>query len=129
MAHDSPFTSNRAGHFDIYLLHLNTGEVEHLTENTFEDEVPTWSPDGNSLVFHSKRELNWDIYVVNVNSGVEQRLTHQPLMDTYPAWSPDGSRIVYASMHAEAALADFDLYIMDAIDGGNKKSPHRYTYR
>jgi len=116
------FTSNRGGHFDIYLLHLNNGEIEHLTENPFEDEAPAWSPDGNTLVFHSKRELNWDIYVVNVDTGVEQRLTDQPLMDTYPAWSPDGSRIVYASMRAEAALADLDLYIMDAVDGGNKKA-------
>ena len=29
---------------------------------------------------------------------------------------------MYASMHAEAALADFDLYIMDAVDGGNKEA-------
>ena len=116
------FTSNRSGHFDIYLFHLNNGEVERLTENPFEDEAPAWSPDGRTLVFHSKRELNWDIYVINVHSRAEQRLTHQPLMDTYPAWSPDGRQIVYASMHAEVALADFDLYIMDAVDGGNKKA-------
>ena len=25
-------------------------------------------------------------------------------------------------MHREAELADFDLYIMDAVDGGNKKA-------
>ena len=116
------FTSNRGGHFDIYLFHLNNGAVEHLTENPFEDEAPAWAPDGNSLVFHSKRELNWDIYVVDIHSRVERRLTHQPLMDTYAAWSPDGTRIVYAAMHRELELADFDLYIMDAADGGNKEA-------
>lgn len=116
------FTSNRNGHFNIYLLHLNNGEVTPLTENPFEDEAPAWSPDGSTLVFHSKRALNWDIYVIDVNSRVEQRLTNQPLMDTYPAWAPDGKRIVYASMHREAELADFDLYIMDAVDGGNKQA-------
>lgn len=114
------FTSNRAGHFDIYLLHLGSEAVVKLTANTFEDEVPTWSPDGNRLVFHSKRERNWDIYIINVNSRAEQRLTHQSLMDTYPAWSPDGLRIVYASMRSEGELADFDLYLMDAVDGGNQ---------
>ena len=114
------FTSNRDGHFNIYLLHLETAAVVHLTENRFEDEAPAWAPDGNTLVFHSKRDLNWDIYRVNVHTHVERRLTHQPLMDTYPAWAPDGTRIVYAAMHPEAALADFDLYIMDADDGGNK---------
>ena len=116
------FTSNRDGHFDIYLLHLDNDEVVHLTDNPFEDEAPAWAPDGSTLVFHSKRKINWDIYAVDVRSRVERRLTHQPLMDTYPAWAPDGTRIVYASMHQKAALADFDLYIMDAVDGGNKKA-------
>ncbi len=116
------FTSDRDGHFDIYLLYLDNNEVVQLTKNSFQDEVPTWAPDGNALVFHSKREFNWDIYVVDVNNRVEQRLTHQPLMDIYPAWSPDGTQIVYAAMHREVELADLDLYIMNAIDGGNKQA-------
>lgn len=116
------FTSNRGGHFDIYLLDLHNDEVIQLTQNAFEDEIPAWAPDGNSLAFHSKREFNWDIYVVDVHTGVERRLTDQPLMDTYPAWAPDGTRIVYAAMHQEAELADFDLYIMDAVNGENKEA-------
>ena len=82
---------------------------------------PHGAPDGNAIAFHSKREFNWDIYVVDVHTRIERRLTDQPLMDTYPAWAPDGTRIVYASMRQEVELADFDLYIMDAADGGNKK--------
>ena len=118
------FTSNRDGHFNIYLFHLDTGEVTPLTENPFEDEAPAWAPDGNTLAFHSKRERNWDIYAMDVANRAERRLTVQPLMDTYPAWAPDGKRIVYASMHRQGngGLADLDLYIMDAIDGGNKQA-------
>lgn len=116
------FTSNRGGHFDIYLLDLQNDEVIQLTQNPFEDEIPAWSPDGNAIAFHSKRSFNWDIYVVNIHSRVEQRLTHQPLMDIYPAWAPNGTQITYAAMHRKEALADLDLYIMDAVDGGNKKA-------
>ena len=50
------FTSNRDGHFNIYLRHLDNGEVTPLTENPFEDEAPAWAPDGNAIVFHSKRD-------------------------------------------------------------------------
>ena len=116
------FTSNRDGHFNIWLLHTETGAVESLTETPFEDEAPTWAPQGDKLAFHSKRGLNWDIYVIDVASGVEKRLTDQPLMDTYPAWAPDGTQIAYASMHDNGGLADFDLYLMDAVDGGNKQA-------
>ena len=115
------FSSNREGHFDIFLLELESGVVENLTKNLFEDGIPTWSPDGKNLVFHSKRQLNWDIYTINVSTREEQRLTHQPLMDTYPAWSPDGKQIVYASMRQDVDQEDFDLYLMDAADGGDKK--------
>ena len=116
------FISNRKGHFDIYILVLEGGIVKNLTANSFEDEIPSWSPNGNSLVFHSKRQFNWDIYTINITTRKEHRLTHQPLMDTYPAWSPDGKHIVYSSMRQDVDQADFDLYLMDAADGGNKKA-------
>ena len=115
------FASNRNGHFNIYTLELESGNLEFLTENTYVDEIPIWSPDGKQIVFQSKRHFNWDIYTINVETREEQRLTYQPLMDTYPAWSPDGRFIVYASMRQDVDQADFDLYLMDAADGGNKK--------
>ena len=115
------FASNRSGHFNIYILELESGSLEILTENTYVDEIPIWSPDGKRIVFQSKRHFNWDIYTINVETREEQRLTYQPLMDTYPAWSPDGRFIVYASMRQDVDQADFDLYLMDAADGGNKK--------
>ncbi len=116
------FSSNRGGNFNIYILELKSGVVENLTQNLFEDGIPTWSPDGKRVAFHSKRQFNWDIYTINVMTREEQRLTHQPLMDTYPTWSPDGRYIVYSSMRQEVDHADFDLYLMDAEDGGNKKA-------
>ena len=114
------FSSNRNGHFNLYFFNLENQAIETVTTNEFQDEVPTWSPDGKNLVFHSKRLLNWDIYTINVNTLEEKRLTHQPLMDTYPAWSPDGKRIVYGSMRRVGNVTDFDLYVMNASDGGNK---------
>ncbi len=116
------FSSNREGHYNIYILELNSGVIKNITKNEFEDGIPIWSPDGTYLVFHSQRELNWDIYTIDVTTHEEQRLTHQPLMDTYPTWSPDGKYILYASMRQDVDQADFDLYLMDAEDGGNKKA-------
>ena len=116
------FTSNRNGHFNIYTLELESGNLNLLTENTYVDEIPIWSPDGKRVVYQSKRDFNWDIYTINVDTREEQRLTYQPLMDTYPAWSPDGRFIVYASMRQDVDQADFDLYLMDAANGENKRA-------
>lgn len=114
------FSSNREGHSNIYMLDIKSGAVRNLTKSKFEDVIPTWSPDGKKVAFHSQRKLNWDIYTIDIGTHEEQRLTHQPFMDAYATWSPDGKHIVYCSMRQDVDQADFDLYIMDAENGGDK---------
>ena len=116
------FSSNREGHFNIYILELKRNAVKNLTKNEFLDGIPIWSPDGKKVAYHSQRDFNWDIYIIDTATRQERRLTEQPLMDTYATWSPDGRQIVYSSMRQDVDQADFDLYIMDAVDGGNKKA-------
>lgn len=68
-----------------------------LTNNSFNDQQPAWSPDGSKIVFTSERNGNLDIYVMNADGTGETRLTTNKGFDRYPAWSPDGSRIAFQS--------------------------------
>ncbi|MGH0028974.1 MAG: TolB family protein [Myxococcota bacterium] len=48
------FSSNRSGDYEIYTQHPNKPAVR-WTDSPGLDGHPTWSPDGQSLVFHSMR--------------------------------------------------------------------------
>jgi Tol biopolymer transport system component len=65
------------------------------------DQRPSWSPDGNFVVFMSKdREGgdSWEVYRLNWQSGEIILLTDgNPSQDGLPAVSPDGKWVVFMS--------------------------------
>lgn len=58
------FSSNHASErgfpFNLFMLDLNTGEVEQVTYDTAFDSFPMFSPDGKKLVFASNRNNGGD---------------------------------------------------------------------
>ena len=54
-----------------------------LTDGDYEDQGPTWSPDGTRIAFSSARHDTWDIdlirdvYVVDSGGGEPRRLTSE----------------------------------------------------
>ena len=63
-----------------------------LTSYSGDEDVPTFSPDGNQVAFmwNGPNKDNWDIYVKLVGENEPLRLTKDPSPDYSPAWSPDG---------------------------------------
>ncbi|MCK5108895.1 MAG: PD40 domain-containing protein, partial [Methanosarcinales archaeon] len=68
-----------------------------MTDNTYTDSHPSWSPDSHKIVFTSTRDGNQEIYVADLLTGTQTRLTGEPSNDDYPEWSPDGSMIAFVS--------------------------------
>jgi TolB protein len=75
----------------------STGGVRQITSGPGGDYQPTWSPDGQALVFFSARGGNTDIWRVDLADLSLSRLTDDPALDTNPFYSPDGSRIAFVS--------------------------------
>jgi dipeptidyl aminopeptidase/acylaminoacyl peptidase len=77
------------------------GGARQLTDGDFEDDGPTWSPDGARIAFASARDDDWDttpvrdIYVVDADGGEPERLTAADGYAASPSWSPDGATIAY----------------------------------
>jgi len=79
---------------------------------------PTWSPDGNRILFVSQERGSDDVWVINVDGSNPRNLTpNEWEWDKYPSWSPDGRRIVFWSNREGKK----NIYIMDA-DGRNVKN-------
>ena len=120
------FISERDGHFigdfelitsEIYVMDVDGGNQQRLTENRKNDESPSWSPDGTRIVFSSDRKgdfVNSEIYLMDADGGNLQRLTENRDDDGAPSWSPNGERIAFVSDRD----GNPEIYVMDA-DGGN----------
>jgi Tol biopolymer transport system component len=78
------------------------------------DSSPSWSLDGNRIVFHSNRDGNWEIYVMNADGSNQTRLTDNPVDDGAPSWSPHDQKIAFASERD----GNEEIYTMNA-DGSN----------
>ena len=122
------FSARRDGHvenkfavtYEIYVMDSDGGNQQRLTENRKNDESPSWSPDGQRIVFESDRKgefENYDIYVMDSDGGNLQKLTNTRGWDTGASWSPDGNRITFMSERA----GNTEIYVMNA-DGGNPQN-------
>lgn len=79
--------------FKIYVIDVEGGETIQLTSESTEEGYPSWSPDGETIVFASDRAQasgETDLYVMNASGGDVRRLTDHPGKDADPFFSPDG---------------------------------------
>lgn len=91
------FVSDRDGNMDIFLLDVDSGAIQNLTDHPAMDYGFSWSPDGKALAFDSDREGNKEIHVLDLESGAVSRLTQHDARDGSPSWSPDGEWIAFVS--------------------------------
>ena len=121
------------GRPEVYLIGTNGGDPEPLTRNVqikriagegFQpsyasllfDVEPSFSPDGNKLVFSSARSGHPMIYTVDLSNNVGTQLTFAGTYNSSPDWSPKGDKILFAAQRL--AEGNFDIYLIDP-DGNN----------
>lgn len=82
------------------------------------DVEPSWSADGNQLVFSSARTGNPMIYVLDVATRIARQLTFAGTYNSSPDWSPKGEPILFAAQLKQTG--HFDIYQIDT-NGNNLK--------
>lgn len=109
------FVSDRDGNQEIYVMQPDGSDQTRLTDNPADDYGPTWSPDGDRLVFFSKREtLKRQLYMMKSDGSATTRITQDDNDDSGPAWSPDGRQI---ALHKREP--NFDVYLIN-LDGSGE---------
>lgn len=78
------------------------------------DCCPSWSPDGNQLVFTSNRDGNSEVYVANQDGTGQINITNNSAEDGSPAWSPNGDKIAFVSLRD----GNNEIYVMNSDGSG-----------
>ena len=98
----------------IWVIEADGSNMVQLTSGSQWDNRPSWSPDGNQIVFQ-RGFFEGDNYIVtiDVDGSNETPLTAGFPEDYGPSWSPDGANIGYVTGHGQLALM--------APDGSNRR--------
>jgi Tol biopolymer transport system component len=118
------FHSNFDGDNEIYVLDKK-GLVK-LTNNSWNDEYPVWSPDGSRIAYSADPDGNYDIHVMNADGSEAGAVTSFTSDEKEPSWYPDGNRIAY-SREIDRLLRDkISLYKVNLREGKSAPLIPRY---
>jgi Tol biopolymer transport system component len=103
---------------NIVILSSDGTVKDFVTELDTRNYYSQWSPNGKSLVFHSRMfSNNEDDEIVVWKRGTKEltRLTNWPTHNFCPAWSRDGARIAFAQSMPNSRS---EIFIMQANGSG-----------
>ena len=80
---------------DIYVVPISGGEATQLTSGMVYDIEPTYSPDGQQIVFVSDKSGSDNIWVLDAEGKNPRAITKEKEKAVSgPQWSPDGDYIL-----------------------------------
>lgn len=125
------FESSQPGSSDdgavgrIFKVRADGTGLAALTDGTWDDRQPNWSPAGDRIVFQRRAlpDGPWDLYTMAPDGSGLLNVTATPDVDeTDVSWSPDGACLVYSSDPGSLPLAN--LFVLPAAGG----TPTRLTF-
>jgi len=93
---------------EVFVMNADGSGQVNVTNHAGWDGFPSWTADGNRIVFQSDRhtaiimplaiaDMGFEIYIVNANGSMPTRLTYSEGDDVLPLCSPIDSTILYQS--------------------------------
>jgi TolB protein len=97
----------------VYLMNIETGQREIVSNFPGMSFSPRFSPDSQRVIFSLQRGGNSNLFVMDLRSKATTRLTDTQVIDTAPSYSPDGSYICFESDRGGKQ----QIYVMGAAGG------------
>jgi Tol biopolymer transport system component len=115
---------------EVFVMNADGTGQTNVSNGPTWDAYPSWSQDGDQLVFESDRDeegpiilglvigdLGHEIYVVDIDGDDLTNLTNSLEDDGHPVWSPDDEKIVFESYRD----GNREIYTMNADGTGQMR--------
>jgi|GEM_PF-1656530 len=110
---------------DIFLYSMTSGWIVPLVTRPGDDRDPSWSPDGERVLFSGQAGEQSEIMVFDRLAMEIYSLTNDlPGSASHPSWSPDGSRIAFTLQDQDGKQ---QIWVMNA-DGSEAVNISRNGY-
>lgn len=99
------FSSGRSGPEQIYLMNIDGGDIQRLTDGTGEASNPSWHPGGQIMAFSWTRGFaagKFNVFIMDVAKRTYTQLTHDEGKNENPTWAPDGIHLTFMSNRTRA---------------------------
>lgn len=89
-------------YYEVCKSNIDGTQVVPLTNNSFQDDTPIWSPDGTKIAFYGVRKISGrpfqHIFIMDSNGLNQEQISNSDSIYGKPwSWSPDGKRLAITS--------------------------------
>lgn len=113
------FQSNLDGDDEIYLLYGR--QILKLTDNTWDDRYPRWSPGGRQIAYIANPQGNFDLHLMDDRGGTITSLTDSPEDEVDLAWFADGKTIAYSMEFKKRLGSERSVWRIDLATRGRTR--------
>ena len=71
---------------DLFTSRSDGGDEQRVTSTSWDENWPSYSPDGQHLLFGSNKDGDWDIYSLRLNDARAVKLTHNDTDERVADW-------------------------------------------